>query len=258
MAAKSGLSYFTFLGICLFPLLLVTGTKNVDAEDKAEAQTTTISLCEWHITHRFAKEAVRIAYQRIGISPEFVELPCRRSLVEANAGAFDGEVGRISGIQKIYPRLIPMDSPTVTIEGVVFTKSIDRAITKWRDLSGLKIGIIRGELYAEAGTAGLGPEVVNSYHQLLIMVAKGRLDVGVVIKRDFEVEIGGGQFVGRGLHIIGDPVFSAPLFHLVHENHRERIPKLNAVFKEMWESGETRSIHQETMRRIASQAVTPK
>ncbi|MBL4908052.1 MAG: transporter substrate-binding domain-containing protein [Sneathiella sp.] len=257
MKPKFGFGQYSLFNILLFMLPIVMGGWHAaSAEDIKSGSPTVISLCEWHITHSFAKETVRAAYHHIGIATKFVELPCRRSLVEANTGNFDGEVARIAGTDKLYQNLIPIESPTVSIQGVVITKSIDHPIIKWSDLAGLKIGIIRGELYAEQGTVGMMPKMVASYHELMTLIAKGHLDVGVVIKRDFEIQNSAPQFVGRGIHIIGKPVYRAFLYHFVHEKNRSIVPKLNVAFRQMWKSGETQSIHRQTLLNLIGQSTS--
>ncbi|MEH6476209.1 MAG: transporter substrate-binding domain-containing protein [Sneathiella sp.] len=225
---------------------------NVIAASKKEhsSETVRIALCEFHITHKFAQFSVAEAYRQLGLNIEFQELPCRRSLIEANAGRFDGEVARIRGVTKNYENLLQLESPTILIEGVAFSRKYDLSVTKWADLSGFTIGIVRGELYAEKGTAGLNPTVVDSYDQLLSLVALGRLDIGVAIKRDFEISENSAKFKDYGLKIVSEPLFSAPLFHLVHKKNKLLVKDLNKIFKKMWDSGETRKIHTNTMKRM--------
>ncbi|MBL4666318.1 MAG: transporter substrate-binding domain-containing protein, partial [Sneathiella sp.] len=194
--------------------------------------------------------SVAEAYSRLGHKTEFYELPCRRSLIEANAGRFDGEVARIRGVTKIFENLIQIESPTIAIEGIAFTRGRDLPITTWKDLRGYVIGIVRGELYAEKGTAGLNPTVVDSYDQLLSLVAVGQLDIGIAIRRDFEISENLAKFKDRGLQIIGEPLFSAPLYHLVHRENRRLVTDLHKIFKKMWEGGDTQKIHKKTMKRI--------
>ncbi len=227
---------------------------NVDevsaSNDDFANRKISISYCEFHTTHRFAVETVRTAYSRIGLSPTFVSRPCRRSLIEANAGHFDAEVARIAGINKLYTNLIPASSPTITIEGVIVTKNVTREISQWEDLYGLYIGIIRGELYAEEGTAAYEVEVAQSYSQLLKMLDRDRIEVAVVIRRDFELMMRSSEFLGVNLHIIGNPVFVAQLYHLVHKKNKDLLTKLNPTFMEMWENGEAEAIHRQTFQSL--------
>ncbi len=221
-------------------------------KDKPSLETAHITLCRWHITHRFAQYSVAEAYHRLGIKTEFSELPCRRSLIEANAGGFDGEMARIYGVTKVFENLVQLESPTIMIEGIAFKQGGDLAIETWQDLKGRSIGIIRGELYAEKGTAGLNPTVVDTYDQLFSLIVLGRLEIGVAIKRDFEILANSPKFMDQGLRMVGEPLFSAPLFHLVHKRNKQLVEDLNKIFKAMWENGDAQLIHKNTMQRMLS------
>lgn len=225
-------------------LFLILAT---DKYSFAEDEKVTVSYCEYHITHKFAVESVREAYRRIGLSAVFKARPCRRSLIEANAGVYDAEVARVPGTNKDYLNLLQIRFPTISIEGVVITQSIKKKIKNWKDLAGLQVGIIRGEIYAEKGTAGYKVHVASSYNQLLKMLLRGRIDVGIVIRRDWELVMKSASFIGQDIHVIGQPVFSASLHHLVHEKNKTLMKKLNKVFQDMWENGAANDIHQRTM-----------
>lgn len=230
-----------------FLLSLPFGQANAGSSTKSDT-TVRISYCEFHTTHKFAVESVRAAYKRAGINAEFTSRPCRRSLIEANAGRFDGEVARISGVTRKYKHLVAAESPTINIEGVVITRSEKREITQWSDLEGLRIGIMRGELYAERGTSAFEVTAASDYNQLLKMLVKNRIDVAIGIRKDYELAVNSPDFLNEGLHIIGKPVFFAPLYHLVHKDHRDLLKKLNPVFEHMWNDGDTAKIHKNTMK----------
>ncbi|WP_135080143.1 transporter substrate-binding domain-containing protein [Terasakiella sp. SH-1] len=206
-----------------------------------------ISYCEFHITHQFAVEVVKEAYQRIGLKPSFTARPCRRSIIEANAGTYSGEVARIQGTNKKYENLIALDYPAIDIQGIVITKNIKRNIQTWDDLKGLEISIVRGELYAEKGTAAYQVHVANSYDQLLKLVLNERVDVGIVIRRDWELAMQSPFFKGASIHMIGQPLFKAQLYHHLHKDYTHVRASLNHTFKEMIATGALEKIHQRTM-----------
>lgn len=246
---RSSLTKTSLKSVLVFLLVLLSVTAHPQSL-RAEGGTVDISYCEFHITHQFAVETVREAYNQAGIRAKFSARPCRRSLVEANAGRYDGEVARINGTDKAYPNLLLIKAPTATIEGVVITQNIDKKITSWDDLKGLRVGIIRGELYAEKGSAALNVSVAASYNQLLKLLIKDRIEVGIVILRDWQLAMNSPEFYGTDIHTIGKPVFSATLHHLVHNRNKKLLPKLNQIFEKMWTSGQAVKIHQQTMRKL--------
>lgn len=214
-------------------LLLVFVAPNVKAQDGLSS--VRISYCGSGAAHIFAKETVRKAYARINKQVDFVALPCRRSLIDANSGKFDGELGRIQGIENDFPNLLKISPPLITIEGVVLTKNIQRDVRKWSDLKDLNVAIIRGQIFAEKGTRGMSRIVVGSYKQLTDVLNNGRADVGIGTRKDIEAMFKNLKPAKENLHIIGEPVFQATLHHLVHKKNIELLSKLNPEFKRIWE-----------------------
>lgn len=233
--------------ILIFLICLMADGKNL----RADGDEFSISYCEYHVTHKFAIQAVREAYRRINIQPTFAARPCRRSLIEANAGTYDGEIARITGTYKAYPNLIEISSPAIDIEGVAVTTSSTKSIQNWADLTGLRVGIMRGELYAEKGTANFKVSVASSYDQLLRMLLRGRIEIAIVIRRDWELIMKSPQFFGENIRIIGEPLFSANLHHLIHKKHTSIVKELDRVFQEMSANGDTDRIHNKTMQMLS-------
>lgn len=209
----------------------------------AAGEVVSIFYCHQRMTHHHALASVKEAYRRANIAVTFVALPCKRSLAAANSGKVGGELARIAKATEIYSNLVRASSPSITIEGVIITKSITRDISSWQDLKGLRIGIVRGEIYAEKGTEGMPRQLVNSYHQLLSKIDTGEFEVGVAVRRNWLLEKQHPRFRDSTLHQLGKPVFSAPLYHLLHKRHADLMPRLNKVFKQMWQSGEAQRIH---------------
>ncbi len=251
-------SNFKFLKIIELPslavlILLSSWMNNAHSNEASSQSEVAISYCENHVTHQFAIEPLIAAYKSIDIKAKFVPLPCRRSLVEANKGVvYDGEAGRIADTDKTFTNLLSMDKPTITINGVVITKNITHHFTTWSDLKNFKIGIVAGELYAEKGTATYDVQIYNNYDYLLRMLAKGRIDVGVVILRDFELTLSKPEYFDSGIHVAAPPIYTAHLYHLLHKKHKDVFPKINRAIEEMWTQGTTQKIHDETFKRLKS------
>jgi polar amino acid transport system substrate-binding protein len=226
---------------------------SIQAANKFE-RTLTIARCENHTTHYFAEKLVAEAYRRIGINTRFVSLPCRRSILMANSGKFDGEVGRIAGTTRQYHNLIALKTPVMQIEGVALTKSATLQIASIKDLRGQRLAIVSGERYAETLTLGMNPLLASDYPQLVTLLLAGRIDIGIGIRRDIRVTLASFDLPDNQLKVTGKPLFMAPLFHLVHKKHMDLIPQLEAVFATMWENGDTKKIHAQTMLHLLDRA----
>lgn len=218
--------------------------------DDSELTKITIAQCQGRISHHFSKQIIVRAYHHIGIKVAFTEMPCRRSIELANRGIYDGEVGKIPGTSSSFSNLIAVESPIFMIEGVAFTKSVSRKITSWDDLKGLKIGIVSGQLFAEQGTKGMKPVIASHFSQLVSLLVIDRIDIGIGLLQDYQLMKATETSTNQEIHMVGQPLFTAPLFHLIHKKHKSLVPRLTETLKTMWENGETTEIHQQTLEKL--------
>jgi ABC-type amino acid transport substrate-binding protein len=202
-------------------------------------------------THELAKGVVRVAYEKMGIDVEFTDLPARRGLAWANSGKTDGDLARIDGTDKEFTNLIKILTPIILFKGVVFTKKIERNIRSWEDLKGLSVGIIGGIRYSDIGTKGLDRVIAKDMVQLFMLLAKERIDVAVAVLDAGKIEINR-HHKGAKLHVMGQPLLVAPLFHFVHKKNIDLVPQLESVLKEMMESGEMSKIWEQAMNKALS------
>jgi len=212
-----------------------------------------IAGAENHTTHALAAAVVKEAYRRIGFEPRISFLPNRRSLAAAADGWFDGELGRIAGAEKKFPDLIRVPEPVVWIEGVVATLNETPEIRGWDELRDMSVAIIRGEIYSEKGTAGLSvpPLLANNYNQLLALLIRGRVKAVIGIRADLRLAaVRYGK--DRIFKISETPLFSAPLFHLVHKKNRSLVPRLEAVLRKMAEQLVIPKLHNMALEKLKS------
>jgi len=217
----------------------------------AAGEIIRIAGAQAHTTHALAAEVVKEAYRRIGFDARISYLPNRRALIAAAGGQFDGELGRIAGAEKNYPTLVRVPVPVVWIDGVAATVDKTADIKAWKDLDGLPVAIIRGELYAEEGTSALSvpPLHVNDYSQLLAMLLRGRAKVVIGIRADLNLEISR-NILGQHIKVGKTPLFSAPLYHFVHESRRALVPRLEAVLRKMADEGDIEKLHKRALERL--------
>ena len=200
-----------------------------------------ISAIENEQTHARAKEVLLEAYRRIGVQAQFMDLPAQRALIWADEGITEGDAARIKGVENNYPNLIRVPTPVTTFQGIAFTKDVNDEIKNWNELKKYRIGIIRGIKYAEIGTKGMDPILAKDMTHLFTLLDNGRIQIAVAVKAAGELEIEK-NFKGRGIHFIGSPLHSAPLFHLLNKKRRELLAPLNQVLLEMMEKGRIEAI----------------
>jgi polar amino acid transport system substrate-binding protein len=183
-------------------------------------------------------EILKVVYSRLKIPVELVDLPAKRALMESSAGKLDGEVHRNINVQKQYPTLIMIRPAINYIEPSVFSKKYRFEVKGWDSIKRYTIGIVHGVGTSEDGTRGMEQVLaVTTLDQLMLMLAADRIDVAV--SDSFS-----GLAVVRKLHledrikVLTPPLQKSEIYHFLHNKHRNLVPKVEKVLREMQASGE--------------------
>ncbi len=239
-------NFKVFIFIICFLLSAVFGSIVSGQQDTDKIKIVTISAIQNEQTHELAKGVVREAYNKIGLKIEYIDLPARRALEWANIGKTDGDLARIDGTDKKFTNLIKILIPVTEFKGVAFTRKVKKDIQSWEDLKGLSIGIVGGIRYSEIGTKGLDPISADDMTHLFKLLSLDRIDVAIAVLDAGKIEIQR-NYKTYNIHMIGRPLFSAPLFHFVHNNNKDIVPGLESAFLEMFKNGEIKSIHDKAL-----------
>ncbi len=211
------------------------------SEHQTNLKHITISAIDNEQTHAIAKYILIEVYKQIGYQVSFDDLPGKRALEWANKGLTDGDVARIEGTEEKFTNLIPIEIPIIHFKGVVFTKKIKRNIVQWKDLHDLRIGVVRGIRYSTIGTKGMEPFFANDMTHLFTILNEGRIEVAVAVLDAGVIEIEK-NFKDSGIHMIGSPLFSAPLYHFLNKKNKLLIGPLKETLIEMTSSGRIEKI----------------
>lgn len=238
--------------ICFIVLLLLSTSHAYGSEHQINSRQVTISAIENEQTHAIAKHILIEAYKHIGYQISFDDLPGKRALEWANNGLTDGDVARIEGTEKKFINLIPIKIPIIHFKGVVFTKNIKRNIVQWSDLKGLRIGVVRGIRYSTIGTEGMEPFFANNMTHLFSILNKGRIEVAVAVLDAGIIEIER-NYKDSGIHVIGSPLFSSPLYHFVHKKNNHLVAPLEKILLEMTSSGRIEKLKNQVLDQLKNQ-----
>lgn len=211
----------------------------------AEAQTSLTFARIPGIPDQFVgSKLLEAIYARLDIKAEFIDLPANRALSMSSGGEIDGETLRILDVAKQYETLLPVTPAINYIEPTAFSKQLQFQTTGWQSISSYRIGIVRGVGSSERGTAGM-PQVepATSLETLFNMLDGDRVDVIVN-------DLFGGQLIAkklgmdRAIHPLLPPFERLAVYHFLHVKHRDLLPRVEAVVREMEASGELARLRQ--------------
>ena len=182
------------------------------------------------------KKILTEAYNRIGITIEFKNLPVERAIQMANDGIVDGDILRVEGIESDYPNLVRVPFAIRTDDTVAVTRNREIQITNWSSLQPYRVGYIRGIKDIEDQIiAGTKTEVVSSQTQLYQKLESGRTDIVIDARSQAEYSIK--EYNLDNLIILEPPLISFSLYHYVHKKNKDIIPSLTAALRQMNDEG---------------------
>ncbi|MCP4020360.1 MAG: amino acid ABC transporter substrate-binding protein [Desulfobacteraceae bacterium] len=202
--------------------------------------------------HTIAMDILHLAYQRIGYTALFIEMPGKRCLEYANSGKVDGDAARVKGICQIYQNLLPVKMPILYFQGVAFTKGIRPSIRNWNDLKGLRIGVVSGIQHYQEGIKDMNLFLADNQNHLFKLLSLDRIQVAISDKTSGLLEIDK-NFKDAGLHTVNPPMYASYLFHVVHKKNRKLIAPLEKVLYRMERSGEIQQIEKNILKQLATQ-----
>lgn len=197
--------------------------------------------------HRLIMRVVGEAYEHLQIPVEFVEFPGKRSLYEANAGTVDADLSRIKEVEQEFTSLRRVPTPVFWFEATVFSKRKDLKINGWDSLRGLRIGIMRGMIYAERGVKDFPRlTVVDRPIHLFKMLDSDRIDIAIFS------DLNGLHIIKElkltSIHALKPPLERINGYHYIHKKHEHLLPKLDSIFQEMKNSGQMDRMRQDFLR----------
>ena len=210
-----------------------------------------VSYIEGSTREEITIPVIRLAYERIGVRVRFEPRSASESITRANAGEVDAELQRIGNVGNRFPDLMRIAIPISAIEGVAFAKDPGIRLHDWSSLAPYRIGIVKGILFAAAGTEGMNVRVAENNDQLLRLLLDGEIDIAVNSRDDFQDAIR--RAGATGIHQLDDMLELSLLYHYVHRRHADLAPRLQAELAAMLKSGELLRLRRETEARLLQQ-----
>jgi hypothetical protein len=194
---------------------------------------------------RLAELIYSEAFRRLGYGFELHGFPFERSLLEAESGRVDGEVGRIQFDEALaaqYPTLIRVPEPVN--QGVFAAYTLDSSLhlAGWADLgaSKLMVGHPRGYKLTEKrlGAYVDKTRMLEFTHigQGLKMLQRHHIDLLVANQSTVDDVLATAEFKEAGIVMAGI-LEVVQLYPYLHQRHRALAPQLAAVLKAMKNDG---------------------
>lgn len=181
-------------------------------------------------------------YQRAGVEVNIIEIPAPRQSRMLRLGQIDAVLSHPDGFSQNFPQLIQLPYELSQVQLSLFTARDD---LEWPLPAGLSVGLIRGITNADGGAPimkTLNVIEVDSRTQMLRMLARQRLDLALLPRIEGLATI---QELGlAGVRPIGPTQAEVPVYHYLHERHRNLVEPLTAVMKEWTDNGYMEDKHQ--------------
>jgi polar amino acid transport system substrate-binding protein len=175
--------------------------------------------------------------KRLGIKIAINDIEtAERVLLNANSGIDDGDVGRVSGMEKHYPNLRRVPAPVYHYEMVVFSKNDSYSPVNANEVKTHDIGILRGWKILEEYTEG-APSVTSleSGEQLFTMLEKNRIEIALFEKSQGLSILK--QMRLKNIKVLKPNLLEGDFFLYLHKKHQNLIPRIAAELKKMHQDG---------------------
>lgn len=184
------------------------------------------------------------AFKRIGYSACIAQLPCERSLLNADSGVSDGDILRIpAAIAGKYPNLVAVPEPTYSIPMVGFTTRAGLQPRGIADLAPLRVGYVLGWRILEDQVRAAEVLRVRGAEELFALLADNKADI-VIYERLT------GLYLVRtmgasNVRVIEPPLLSTAQHLVINQRHRQLAEPLAAAIRALKADGTFAAIFRE-------------
>lgn len=181
---------------------------------------------------------LRRAFEKLALELQFEPLPLRRSLPMTQQGLLDGEALRIRDLAAGLPELLLVPVPIATVQVLGYVRQAGPQPRDEAALTALRLGYPRGIVLLERWLADAPRKVEASTRTDLLRLLRAEvIDVALLTSAAGLPELEPDDM--SGLARLPTPFHVTPLYALLHQRHRELLPRLARVLREMEDSGES-------------------
>ena len=207
------------------PLFLAAGNK-----------TYVLSYSPGTLFHQLVRDRAKEVYEKAGLKTELVALPHNRSLISANDGSVDGDVGRVPSVEQKYPNLKRVNVKLMETSGAVYTTKQDIDSYDESLLTKQRVGYVLGVRWQQKKMEGLEATTAPDYQALFEMLLQERVDIVLATVASADAALRQLGERAKKIHKLQPFVFTAPIYHYVNKKNEDIIPLLERTINEMNEA----------------------
>lgn len=186
-------------------------------------------------------------FAQLGMTVQVLQLPAERALKNANSGFEDGDAMRVGGLEAVYPNLVRIDEPIISMDFITFSARPNITIKDWSSLKPYVVALITGWKIAEKNTQGVREVTrTNNADQLFDLLDNGRADVAIYERWQ------GASLSARKkskARVVDPPLASVAMYLYLHKKHAALVPQVREILIALKRDG--------TVDRIAKEGLRP-
>jgi len=183
---------------------------------------------------------------QMGIGFEYRNLPAKRASIAANSGEVDGDLTRVYSYNDKFTNLIRVEESNHLVEFSAYTTDPDLSLHGWESLKGYRVDCRRGVIMCTEHVSKVTLMYeANSIDQLVYRLLNGYTDVIVRNANIFDNYMKSEAFkqIDPGKKVLKAGVMQYISAHaFLHKKHKDLVPKISELLKEMKRTGEYQRI----------------
>jgi polar amino acid transport system substrate-binding protein len=182
-------------------------------------------------------------YKKLGIKITISPKPGKRAQLMASTGNKDGEIMRIWTYGNETPTTIRVPTPYYQLETMPFIrKGSDVEINSKSDLKKYRIAKVRGVKHTDNITRGLTEVSDFNSTKKMMQIFKHRASIDVALTNTIDGIIELNRLGVVDIIPLKRPLATLDLYHYIHNDHAELVPRIDSVIKEMKSNGELKAL----------------
>ncbi len=225
-----------------------TATKHANNVNQNELIFSGLSDSAFNV---LCKAIIEEAYARIGRRANVVLLPGKRRLSMTANGELDGDINLTKRATKIYPELIRVDVPYMSLNWHLYVRSEFKEKASGLPLERLRLGVLRGLLFTNELTKGMQPVEANGVSQLFKLLTADRVDAVIFTAFTGDTVLTS-HFSNHQIARLNPAISTEPVFHYLQRAHANLVPEITQSLQGMIDSGRIREIKDQVRAKLAN------